>query len=298
MRDIPPARLRESCERLLGSPVTDWQAIRAGYTTSQKWRVTTASGESAFAKYATKQGAIEGLQNERLAYASLDLACVPRLIGWQAGTREALLLLEDLSDATWPPPWTDDVAEQVVGALRELQDVTAPPELRRLADADVSPGAWEEIGRSPEGLVGLGVCSEDWLARARTPLRRAATASTVTGKHVVHGDVVRGNLCFRDGQALLVDWSYAARGSPKFDLAFWLPAQHSEGGPLPDRFLPDSEGLSARLAGFWAVRAVAELAPELKGLSAMYRRYVASALDWAARELGLPPPDGHSRSSA
>ena len=255
----------------------------------------TASGETAFTKYATKQEAIEGLQNEHLAYASLDLPCLPRLIGWQAGTREALLLLEDLRDASWPPPWTDDVVEQVVGALQELEGVTAPPGLRRLADADVSPDAWEEIGRSPEGLVGLGVCSEDWLARAQAPLRRVAKASTVTGKHVVHGDVVRGNVCVRDGQALLVDWSYAARGNPKFDLAFWLPAQHSEGGPPPDDFLPDSEGLSARMAGFWAVRAVAELPSELKGLSAMYRRYMVSALGWAARELDLPPPDGASR---
>ena len=286
------------CEALLGSPVSSWHAVRAGHSTSEKWGVTTAAGVKVFAKYANQPSDLEALRNEHRIYSSVAQPCVPRLMGWEASTREAFLLIEDLSESSWPPPWDAATVEAIVNSLRDLESVSPPLGLPQLTDKQVSPDAWSRIRRSPESLVELGVCSAGWLASAVRPLERAAKASTVTGKNLAHGDVVRGNVCLRDGNALLVDWSHAATGNPSFDLAFWLPAQSSEGGPPPDRFLPDSEGLSARMAGFWAVRALADLEPGLKGLSRMYRRYLVSSLAWASRELGLDEPDGSPTATA
>jgi hypothetical protein len=62
---------------------------------------------------------------------------------------------------------------------------------------------------------------------------------------------VRGaNLCFAGERVLPLDWSYACRGNPCVDVAFWLPNLRAEGGPAPEEMLPDEPGLAASLSGF------------------------------------------------
>ncbi len=102
------------------------------------------------------------------------------------------------------------------------------------------------------------------------------------------------NLCFAGERVLLLDWSYACRGNPRVDVAFWLPNLRCEGGPEPDAILPDEPGLAASLSGFWAANA--GLPPPAPGSSvrAAQRRWLRVALPWAARALGLPPPDGRA----
>jgi aminoglycoside phosphotransferase (APT) family kinase protein len=107
---------------------------------------------------------------------------------------------------------------------------------------------------------------------------------------LVHGDVHGANLCCLAGRLVLADWATAAAGNPWFDTRSWLVAMAAEGGPPPDeRQGPGAAGHAALIAGNRVLRAPSMGSdPVLFGLR---RARLAVALAWAARLLGLPPPE-------
>ena len=80
-------------------------------------------------------------------------------------------------------------------------------------------------------------------------------------------------------------------GDPRFDLASWLPSLEAEGGPAPEEILgsPAPE-LAALLAGYFCSHAGLPPIPEAPHVRELQLRQARTALPWAARELGLPPP--------
>jgi aminoglycoside phosphotransferase (APT) family kinase protein len=115
-------------------------------------------------------------------------------------------------------------------------------------------------------------------------------APGVNGDCLVHLDVRSDNVCFRDGEAVLLDWPEAAISNPDLDVAFWLPSLEADGGPPPEATLPDAPELAAWVAGFFFWRAAQPPiidAPHVRPLQLAQSR---TALPWAARALGLAPP--------
>jgi aminoglycoside phosphotransferase (APT) family kinase protein len=107
----------------------------------------------------------------------------------------------------------------------------------------------------------------------------------------MHFDVRSDNLCIRDGRAILVDWNFACVGNPLADVACWLPSLHAEGGPAPDEILSEGAAeLAALLAGYFASHAARPEIPEAPHVRTLQLRQARTALPWAARALGLPPP--------
>ena len=108
---------------------------------------------------------------------------------------------------------------------------------------------------------------------------------------LLHFDVRSDNVCIQDGRAVLVDWNFACVGNPLADVSSWLPSLHAEGGPAPEEVVPDGVAeLAALWAGFFgshAGRPAVREAPHVRPLQLMQAR---TALAWAARSLGLPPP--------
>jgi len=106
--------------------------------------------------------------------------------------------------------------------------------------------------------------------------------------------VYSGNVCFRDGRAILTDWATAARGNPDLDVAFAIVSVLAEGGRLPARqHLADEGAWAARLAGHNAVEAGSPLpswAEQNSTLREDQRTDLLAALPWAARALGLAEP--------
>jgi len=87
---------------------------------------------------------------------------------------------------------------------------------------------------------------------------------------------------------VLVDWNLACIGKGLFDAVAWAPSLRFEGGPEPWELVPDSEGLAALVAGYWAARVGMQPPATAPKVREVQRRQLEVTLPWVARELGLP----------
>jgi aminoglycoside phosphotransferase (APT) family kinase protein len=110
------------------------------------------------------------------------------------------------------------------------------------------------------------------------------------GDALLHFDVRSDNICIRDGRAVLVDWNFARAGNP---LATSRPGSQPPGrrraGAGGDRARRAAE-LAALLAGYFGAHAARPEIPEAPHVRTLQLRQARTALPWAARALGLPPP--------
>jgi Ser/Thr protein kinase RdoA (MazF antagonist) len=222
-----------------------------------------------------------------------QLPDAPRLVpagvlGFDDEGDRPLLALEDLSGAMWPPPWTDERVTAVVATLDDIHRVPPPGHLPR-QDSGGGPG-WRAVAADPSPFLRLGLCSTAWLRSALSILMDAADAAPLVGDALVHLDIRSDNLCFRNGRALAIDWNHARIANPDLDLAFWLPSLEAEGGPPPESLLAGAPELAAWVAGFFCSHAGGPPIPDAPHVRPLQVSQSRTALPWAARRLGLPPP--------
>ncbi|HEY7833863.1 MAG TPA: phosphotransferase, partial [Ktedonobacterales bacterium] len=235
------------------------------------------------------------LRDEWRVYGQVRAPFLPRVLGWDDGQRTGdppLLVLEDLSGAFWPPPWTAERVGLVRVALAQVAATPPPPGLPEMEAFREELTGWVRVAADPAPFLALGLCAPAWLAAALPTLLRAEAAVVLAGEGLAHLDVRSDNICFvADGgggeRAVLVDWNWACRGNPRVDVAAWLPSLRAEGGPAPEAVLPGEPELAACMSGFFASRAGL---PGSASLRALQRRQLETALPWASLALGLPPP--------
>jgi hypothetical protein len=279
-----------------------WRRVERGFTPAQRWVVRFEDGSSCFVKAGDdveRPGAYQttayGLRREHHVYYQLSgAAFMPRMLAWHDEPGLTILILEDLSDAFWPPPWTSD---RVASVLETLSAVHAAPVEDALDAAenvavDTDPASWEMIQASPDEFLALGLCSADWLAKAAPRLTEHEQMIGPGGDDFCHFDVRSDNICFAGDRALLIDWNWAARGDGQVDIAFWLPSLHMQGGPPPEAILPDAPALAALVSGFFACRAGRPVIPAMPRVRDFQKEQLMFALPWAVRALNLPPLDG------
>ena len=268
---------REVAKAVEGAQPVEWEAVESrGYgRVNVHWRVSLADGRTAFVKHALTDDAADWLRKERLLYESVRGAFMPGYLGSYDDDGTTLLVLEDLSRAEWPPPWSPQRVDAVLASLEaKRHDVTG----------------WRVVAQDPEPLLATTLCSPAWLDQALPTLVQASEQADLGGGDLLHFDVRSDNLCFVGGRALLVDWNLACSGNGRFDVAFWLPSLRLEGGPEPWEVLPDAGALAAAVAGFFAARAGLPTPSGAPTVREFQRAQAAVALPWAARELGLPTP--------
>jgi hypothetical protein len=274
-------------DQLLGSPVVAEREVAGGYTLARRSVVTLADGRTAFVKRAVDDETRGWLEAERRMYAAVSGPFMPRVLASQDG----VLVLEDLSDGHWPPPWREGDVRAVMDALDELHAVPPPAGLPHPQQVDDLRGGWPDVAADPEPFLALGLASPDWLRESLPALLDAADRAELDGDRLVHLDIRSDNLCLRDGRCLIVDWNWAARGNPQLDLVFWLPSLRLEGGPEPEALAGEGTAeLAALCAGFFACRAGLPEPSAAHNLRAVQRAQLEVALPWAARALGLSPP--------
>jgi hypothetical protein len=261
-----------------------------GYTLMEHWLVELEDGTRAFAKVAVDEPTADFLRDEHRVYAAVEASFLPRFVRWDDDGERPILVLEDLTEAHWPPPWRDGDIELVREALEELHSTEPPEELPRLTIDELH--TWRDVEADPAPFLALGLCSQEWLHEALPELLRATDRCEVGGDAFVHLDTRSDNICFVESGAKLVDWNWAGLGNPDVDLAFWLPSLFAEGGPPPTEVLPDAGDLPAVVSGFFAP--IAGLpppsgAPTVRPLQLVQLKV---ALPWAVEALGLPPLDG------
>jgi hypothetical protein len=276
---------------LLGSEITELDAVTGGYTHQTRVLVRLADGRRVFVKQAVDEETTRWLHAEREVYEAVRAPFIPRLLAW-LDKPAATLVLEDLSGATWPPPWTERGVRSVLEGLEAVASHGPPPSLVGVADHRWTMGeGWRNIAADPSEFLALGLCSVRWLEAALPVLIEAERVAPTDGGSLLHGDVRSDNVCFHAGTAVFVDWNCATVGNALLDVAFWLPSLAMEGGPAPESagvVIP--EELAALVAGFCAARAGHPQLPHAPMVRTVQRRQLFVALPWAARALSLPPP--------
>jgi Phosphotransferase enzyme family len=275
----------------LGAAPLSWQAAAGGgyAENTADWRVEFEDGRRVFVKHALDDLAAGWLRKEHRVCAAVSAPFMPELVGSHDGDRP-LLVLKDLGDAHWPPPWRDGDVDAVLAALEVVAATPPPAGVPELEELRERLNGWGLVADDPEPLLSTGLCSREWLDGALPLLLEAAAGCDLSGGALVHLDVRSDNLCFRGGHVLIVDWNLACVGNPLVDVVGWLPSLRVEGGPEPWAILPDSGGLSALLAGYFASRAGLLAPPTAPRVRPFQLAQAEVALPWAARELGLSFP--------
>ncbi len=292
---MPPRDLAERVERLMQRHAVSWRRTTGGYTTAERWIVTFADGRSCFVKSGAGHLA-EFLRAEfRLVYSRLEAPFLAKLIAWEDDGVAPILVLEDLSSAHWPPPWSPAQVRAVLEALDDLQafsgdlgDLPGVETHTRLSLRD----NWQAIERDPAPFLSLGLCTERWLTAALPVLDSAARKAPLEGDDVLHLDVRSDNLCFAGDRVVLLDWNHVCRGNRALDVAAWLPSLQAEGGPAPEDVADLAPEWAAVVAGYFAAQAGLPPIPEAPAVREVQLSQLRAALPWAQRALGLAPLDG------
>ena len=281
----------ERLSRLLGTEVRALTRVQSsGYTVAYHAIAELADGTTAFVKAATEPVTAEFIRDEQRVFGALSGPFMPALLAMD-DEEPPLLVLEDLRDAHWPPPWDDSMIDAVREALAAVAATSPPavvPPVGTHRDRLVT--GWADIEADPAPFLSLGVCSRAWLEQALPTLREASEAAPIDGDALLHLDVRSDNLCVAERGAVLVDWNHACVGNPDLDLAAWLPSLTLEGGPDPDVILPGAPGLAALLAGFFGSRAGLPAPPTAPQVRPFQLAQLRVSLPWAARELDLAAP--------
>jgi len=286
--------VKERLAALLGSEVVSLEQVRGrGYTAAGRYRVTLGDGRRVFAKLGVEELTSGWLREEHLVYSHVSGPFIPPLLGWDDDGAAPMLVLPDYGDAFDAPPWTDERIAAVHESLRLLRDTAPPPDLPRVERFDEMRGRWDRIAADPAGVpFGRRLLSQ--MARCeREALQAAAHSAPLAGEALLHFDVRSDNIAFVEGRAILVDWNWSSRGNPDVDVAAWLPSLHAEGGPEPDALYDGPPELIAFIAGVWASGVGLPPPPTADpSMRATQLAQLRTALPWACRALGLPPPDG------
>jgi hypothetical protein len=277
-------------ERVLHRRVLHWRPVLGGgWSVARRGIFVLEGGQSVFAKMGAEADTAAAISSECAVYPLLAGPFVPRLLG--ADPDVPILIIEDLSAAEWPPPWTPQRLAGLHDLFGQLAATVADPRLPALASRLGEWGAWESVEADPAPLVGAAVVDLPWLERHLPALLHAQRRAGTAGDRLLHLDVRSDNLCFRDGHALLVDWNHAVRGDPRWDRLLMLQNVELEGGPAAAEQAPDADpGIVAWLAGFFAARVglpPPQGAPRVRGFQLAQLEVV---LPWCCRLLGIPPP--------
>ena len=303
-RDLPRA-VCDWVDDVLGEPVVEAVTQRGGFSPGVAARVRTAGGLRAFVKAVSAEANPRSpemhRQEARVTGALPDAAPAPKLLSsYDDGTWVALAL-EDIDGRHPVTPWQEAELRRVVAAVDELfTDLTPCP----LADAAEVGDRWRPefdnwrtvaaAGSPPAGLDPWTLRYLDRLAELEAQWEEAARGDTL-----LHLDLRADNMLVTDERVWLVDWPWAARGNPAFDLAAFCPSVAMQGGPPPAETFalstvcrdvdPDVlRVLVATITGYFAVKALQPPPPGLPTVRAFQAAQGDVARQWLQELTGWP----------
>lgn len=279
--------LRSRIERLVGGRVESYRRVEGGYTPALRLLCKTAAA-SFFVKIGTTPLTNENLGREIRLYNRLSGDFMPRLLASENHESESILVIEDLSTHHWPPPWDERHVELTLAQIDALHSTTAQVETFAQVHGTQSTN-WQAVASNPSPFLALGVADAEWLEAALPLLIRHEASCPTAGESLTHCDLRNDNICVTAERAVFVDWNGACLSNPRLDLGFWLPSLAYEGGPEPEKILPDAPEVAAWVSGYFAARAGLPGISDAPRVRAVQRRQLETALPWAARALDLPP---------
>ena len=287
----PTAALVELTTRVVGSRPERWRRVAGGQTHAETWSCATHEG-SRFVKAAFEDSALRALRAETDIFRQVSGSFMPAFHGWAIEDGVGVLLIEDLSEHVWPPPYPQDPTP-LFDALAAVARFDPPPGLPRLGRVGERE-SWRRVSEDPTPLASLTGWTPEWLAEVAPALSAAEERCVVQGDRLVHNDVWSGNVCFDDGRAVLVDWAVAAIGNPDLDVAYALVSVRAEGGVTPELDVPQLPELMSLIAGHHAAVLSAPVPTWVHETEMLLEGHLTDlrvALPWAVELLGLPTPE-------
>lgn len=234
--DTLPASVRAAVDGVLGSPVVHARTQAGGWSPGVAARVRCADGTAGFVKAVSAEvdPFTPGLHRREAEVVRALPAAVgsPRLLGGYDDGTWVALVLEDVEGMA--PVLPRDLPA-VLRALDRLAAVAAPEGLRP-ADEELAGdfGGWARLAAAGADRL------TDWQQRHLDRLVELESRwpQACAGDRLLHLDVRTDNVLLRaDGEAVLVDWPWAAAGDPVLDVVAFLPSAVLSGGGDPERLL-------------------------------------------------------------
>ena len=284
-----PGELRAAVDDLLSSPVVAAESQVGGWSPGVAARVRCADGSRAFVKAVS--GEVDPHTPGMHRLEAFVTARLPRSFGSRRlrGSYDqepwVALVLEDVKGRE---PLLPDDLPAVLAAVDRLADVPAPRGLVTAAESLADEfGGWRQPA---EG----GGPVDPW---ADTHLERLVALEdqwpqAVAGDRLLHLDLRTDNMLLRpDGTVALVDWPWAAAGSPVVDVVGLLPSAVLSGATDPERLLlssaagraadPDAvTSLLVAFCGYMEDHARRPPPPSVSGLRGFQAARARVARDW------------------
>lgn len=226
--------------------------VQRGYTATRRYLARTGS-RSAFIKIGTSPITAGMVNREIAVYRRLTAPFMPTFVGASVDPVEPVLVIEDLSSAEWPPPWSTPRLSAALEQIDEMHRTVSDLEVRTLL-YDERHAGWPTVAREPAAFLSLGLTSKEWLEKSLPTLIEAEQRCQLQGSSLTHLDLRSDNICIHGGQVKFVDWAEAGTGNAAVDLGFFLPSLAFEGGPNPDEIMPRAPEVAALISGFFAAR--------------------------------------------
>jgi thiamine kinase-like enzyme len=274
-------------ERLVGRRVESYRRIERGYTPSLRLLCKT-SADSFFVKVGTTPSTSWNINREIRVYNHLRADFMPQLLAWEEHEAEPILIIEDLSMHQWPPPWNERLISATLAQINALHNTSA--EIETFDEIHEELGAnWLTVAENPGPFLSLKMADAAWLESSLPILISYEEKCPTLGESLTHWDLRSDNICVTESGALFVDWNGACLSNPRLDLGFWLPSLAYEGGPLPEKILPDAPEVAAWVSGYFASRAGLPKISDAPRVRLVQQQQLATALPWAVRALDLSP---------
>lgn len=285
---MPAPELEGRIANLVGGAVSSFERVHGGYTPADRWTFK-AGRQSYFAKVATTDITRKMLRQEIVAYDKIRGSFMPERIAAEDHETSPILILEDLSGYSWPPPWRDGQIKAVLAQVDAIHNETPDlPTFEHLNGGQLI--SWPTVAENKQLFLSLGVASEAWLDRALPALIEAEANCVTEGSALTHWDIRSDNICIQGQSVKLIDWNNACLANPKFDLGAWLPSLEVEGGPPPESILGHEPEIAACICGYFAARAGLPNIMDAPRVRHIQRQQLGPSLAWVTRALKLPEP--------
>jgi hypothetical protein len=198
------AELIDRIERLLGAPLVQHRAVQGGYTPALRLICETRLGRC-FVKIGSTPLVNSFVHRELSVYQRLRGPFMPSLLAYDDNPESPILITEEFSMGTWPPPWD---THQVVMALEQIEVMHATPAPQLEPFATVHPQrelGWQSVADDPAPFLALGLADGNWLDAALPELLDYERRCRTDGTSLCHWDLRSDNMCFIDNRAVIVD---------------------------------------------------------------------------------------------
>lgn len=303
-----PAEVRAAVAELIGSPIATATSQPGGFSPGSADRVVTAGGGRAFVKTANvdlNAHSVEIHRREASMAGSLPASAhAPELLGFVDHGDWVAVVLEDVHGRHPHLPWHPGEIAAVLEALADLGRAPIAADFAGPALEDATSdhfGGWRRLLDSPAADLPLDSELMNWVGPrlpALVEMSEAAVADLI-GDRLVHRDVRADNILIRpDGEVVLVDWPWAARGAGWFDaLSLLVNVRLHDRGADVERLItthpvfgdlhPDAASrVLAGLAGYFIEVSTHEPIPALPTLREFQLDQGVATLEWLRERMG------------